>query len=46
MGTGATMYRLKIELSDVDRGVYESLDLRLARHPPAFTHAFRRFGLS
>jgi uncharacterized protein YaeQ len=29
----ATTYRLKIALSDVDRGVYESLDLRLARHP-------------
>jgi uncharacterized protein YaeQ len=29
----ATVYRLQIELSDVDRGVYEALDLRLARHP-------------
>jgi uncharacterized protein YaeQ len=29
----ATVYRLKIDLSDVDRGVYESLDLRLAQHP-------------
>lgn len=27
------MYRVRIELSDVDRGVYESLDLRIARHP-------------
>src|SRR4051812_47883073 len=27
------MYHLQIELSDVDRGVYEALDLRLARHP-------------
>jgi uncharacterized protein YaeQ len=27
------VYRLQIELSDVDRGVYEALDLRLARHP-------------
>lgn len=27
------MYRLQLALSDVDRGVYESLDLRLARHP-------------
>jgi uncharacterized protein YaeQ len=33
MATGATMYRLKIELSDVDRGIYESLDIRAARHP-------------
>jgi uncharacterized protein YaeQ len=29
----ATVYHLQIELSDVDRGVYESLDLRLGRHP-------------
>jgi uncharacterized protein YaeQ len=33
MATGATMYHLQIDLSDVDRGVYEALDLRLARHP-------------
>ena len=33
MGLQATLYHLQIELSDVDRGVYESLDLRLARHP-------------
>lgn len=33
MALQATLYRLKIDLSDVDRGVYESLDLRLARHP-------------
>jgi uncharacterized protein YaeQ len=30
---GATLYHLKIALSDVERGVYEALDLRLARHP-------------
>jgi uncharacterized protein YaeQ len=29
----ATVYHLRIDLSDVDRGVYESLDLRVARHP-------------
>jgi uncharacterized protein YaeQ len=29
----ATVYHLQIELSDVNRGVYEALDLRLARHP-------------
>jgi uncharacterized protein YaeQ len=29
----ATVYHLQIELSDVDRGVYEQLDLRAARHP-------------
>src|SRR5215510_2658711 len=33
MALQATVYHLQIELSDVDRGVYESLDLRLARHP-------------
>jgi uncharacterized protein YaeQ len=33
MALAATVYRLQIELSDVDRGVYEALDLRLARHP-------------
>lgn len=27
------MYRLKAQLSDVDRNVYETLDLRLAQHP-------------
>ena len=27
------MYHVRIELSDVDRGVYASLDLRIARHP-------------
>lgn len=33
MATGATLYRLEIELSDIDRGVYETLELRVARHP-------------
>ena len=33
MALSATVYRIQIELSDVDRGVYESLDLRVARHP-------------
>ncbi|MGC4088155.1 MAG: YaeQ family protein [Polyangiaceae bacterium] len=33
MALGATMYRFQVSLSDVDGGVYESLDLRLARHP-------------
>jgi uncharacterized protein YaeQ len=33
MALGATVYHLEIALSDTDRGVYESLDLRLARHP-------------
>jgi uncharacterized protein YaeQ len=33
MALQATTYHLQIALSDVDRNVYESLDLRLARHP-------------
>src|SRR5690242_8342875 len=33
MALTATIYHLHVDLSDVDRGVYEALDLRLARHP-------------
>ena len=33
MALTATIYTLAIELSDVDRGVYESLDLRVAWQP-------------
>jgi uncharacterized protein YaeQ len=33
MAASATMYHLQIDLSDVDRGVYEAIDLRVARHP-------------
>lgn len=33
MALGATIYHFEISLSDVDRSVYESLDLRIARHP-------------
>jgi uncharacterized protein YaeQ len=29
----ATIHRFRVTLSDVDRAVYESLDLRVARHP-------------
>jgi uncharacterized protein YaeQ len=29
----ATIYRFQIELSDITRGVYETLDLRVAQHP-------------
>ena len=29
----ATIYQFSIDLSDMDRGVYETLDLRVARHP-------------
>lgn len=33
MALGATVYTFKIALADSDRGVYENLDLRMARHP-------------
>jgi uncharacterized protein YaeQ len=33
MASGATIHRFEIELADSDRGVYETLDLRVARHP-------------
>jgi uncharacterized protein YaeQ len=33
MALGATIYTFKIALADSDRGVYENLDLRVARHP-------------
>lgn len=33
MALNATVYTLSVELSDIDRGVYESLDLRMAKEP-------------
>ncbi len=33
MALGATIYNFEIELADADRHVYESLALRIARHP-------------
>lgn len=33
MALSATVYHLQVDLSDVDRGVYQALDLRVARHP-------------
>jgi len=33
MALTSTVHRLTIALSDVDRGVYESLEVRIARHP-------------
>ncbi len=33
MALTATVYRLQLQLSDVDRGVYQALDLRMAQHP-------------
>ena len=37
MAPNSTIYRLRVALSDVDRGVYQDLDLRLARHPSETT---------
>ena len=33
MALGATIHHFAIQLSDVDRGVYRPLDLKVARHP-------------
>ena len=33
MALTATIYRVSVELAHIDRGVYETIDLRLARHP-------------
>ena len=33
MALTSTIYNAVVDLSDIDRGVYESLDLRLAMHP-------------
>lgn len=33
MAKTATLYRFQLELADIDRSVYESLDLRVAGHP-------------
>src|SRR5690606_15307300 len=33
MALGATIHVFSVRLSDVDRGIYETLELRLARHP-------------
>lgn len=33
MAQAATVYNISIDLADMDRGVYETLDLRVARHP-------------
>lgn len=33
MALTATMFRVQVELSDVDRSVYVALDVRVARHP-------------
>jgi len=33
MALGATIHQFAVQLSNVDRGVYDALDLRVARHP-------------
>jgi uncharacterized protein YaeQ len=37
MALTATIYNLVVQLSDIDRGVYEKLDLRMARQPSETT---------
>jgi uncharacterized protein YaeQ len=37
MALGATIYVFDIELADSDRGVYESVEVRVARHPSEAT---------
>ncbi len=39
MGHPSTLYRFHINLSDVDQGIYKTLDLRLAQHPSE-SHAY------
>lgn len=33
MALSSTIYNVHVELSDIDRGVYESFELKVARHP-------------
>ncbi len=33
MALSSTLHRFEIDLTDVDRGVYDALDLRVAQHP-------------
>jgi uncharacterized protein YaeQ len=33
MATGATIHTFQLQLADIDRGVYDDLALRVARHP-------------
>ncbi len=37
MAHPSTLYRFRIDVSDVDRGVYESIDIRVAMHPSETT---------
>ena len=38
MASPSTLYRFKIALSDIDRAVYDALDLRVAMHPSESEH--------
>jgi uncharacterized protein YaeQ len=38
MGMTTTLYRFHIELSDIQRAVYDSLDFRVAQHPSEGLH--------
>ena len=40
MALGATIYVFGIDLADADRGVYQPLELRVARHPSESTEYF------
>lgn len=33
MALSSTIYNVSVELSDIDRGVYESFEMKVARHP-------------
>ncbi|MBY0516793.1 MAG: YaeQ family protein [Bacteriovoracaceae bacterium] len=37
MALTVTLYRFQIELSDINRGVYETIDFRVAQHPSEST---------
>ncbi len=39
MSTSTTLYRFRIQVSDIDRGFYDALDFRIAMHPSE-THPF------
>jgi len=38
MALGSTVYHFEVDVSDVDRNLYDLLDLRLARHPSETLH--------
>lgn len=38
MAQPATLYRFRISVSDIDRSIYESVDLRIAKHPSEIDH--------